>query len=216
MTILQDILNRKFEDARNKSTEFGEVDKNENNTLHLIASNYNASLFDDIVKKNSHLLLKFNLLGETPIHLAAHNDNIAMLKKIKKIYDTETVEYTFNIKNNLGDYPIHCSVERGSKKAFIFLVQSGVDVDLRNENNNTPLHIAIMKNQNIIAKYLIKNNAEIDLQNDDENTPLHIAYSKNYLKIAETLEDAGADTTIRNNEYMEPYEMADDSIDYTS
>ncbi len=217
MSILEDINKRKFEDARTKISEYGEVDKNKNNVLHLLAVNYNENLFDDIIKKYSSFLLEFNSMGETPIHIAAYNNNVKMLKKIKNLYDNDIEEYTFDIKNNSGNIPIYCSIKHGAKEAFVFLAQSGSDINSINNDGNTPLHVATMNNQILIVKYLInEGEAEIDSQNKINNSPLHIAYSKNYLDIAKFLEDSEADKTIVNDNQMLPYEMADDSIDYTS
>ncbi|MBP5426653.1 MAG: ankyrin repeat domain-containing protein [Clostridiales bacterium] len=84
------------------------------------------------------------------------------------------------------------------------LVKNGADVNARNNNGDTPLHIV----RNVeIAKLLIENGADVKTRNDNEDTPLHIVRN---VEIAKLLIENGADVNARNNNGETPLHKAAD------
>ncbi|KAF7874351.1 hypothetical protein EAF04_003023 [Stromatinia cepivora] len=83
-----------------------------------------------------------------------------------------------------------------------FLLESGADVNHKNQNGQTPLWIAVLYGREEIVKLLLENGADINCTNNVNDTPLLKAASRVYLEIVKLLLKNGADVnhTNQNNE----------------
>lgn len=84
------------------------------------------------------------------------------------------------------------AVESENLELVNFLLDSGVDVDVRDSDNNTPLLIACREGYNKIAKALVDAGADVDAENDYDETPLYLARDNGNRYLVGLLRKAGA------------------------
>ena len=94
----------------------------------------------------------------------------------------------------------------GDEEALRQVLDSGLDVNVRDSQQNTALHLASKHGHPNIMPLLIENGADVNAQNDDASTPLHLT-EKNMASIRILLE-AGADPNIKDKDYDYPYYFA--------
>ena len=75
------------------------------------------------------------------------------------------------------------------------LIETGVDINQKNDLGFTPLLIAVTENNLDIVKYLVSKNADLTLKNNKGFDALIIATKENHLEIFEYLLSKGADIT---------------------
>jgi ankyrin repeat protein len=149
--------------------------------------------------------------GDTPLHSAVrtgHKEIVELL--IAKGADEEA-------KNNNGLSPIDMAVSKGhgqigellqakaaetsihwaaalgslaKVKAFI---ESGADVNVKDENHQTPLHEAISNKHEDVARFLIEQGAEVNAKGKGGYTPIYSAIWNGDANMVELLVSKGAD-----------------------
>ncbi|WP_299881156.1 ankyrin repeat domain-containing protein [uncultured Cocleimonas sp.] len=75
------------------------------------------------------------------------------------------------------------------------VLETGVDINQKNELGFTPLLIAVTENNVDIVKYLVSKGADLTLKNNKGFDALIIAANENHVEIAEYLLEKGADIT---------------------
>ncbi|PJA31879.1 MAG: ankryin [Zetaproteobacteria bacterium CG_4_9_14_3_um_filter_53_7] len=94
----------------------------------------------------------------------------------------------------------------GDVEALKSALNSGVDVNVRDEKQNTALHLATRQAQLNAMHLLIEHGADVNAQNNWLSTPLHLT-AKNMESIRILLE-AGANPNITDKDYDFPYYFA--------
>lgn len=155
--------------------------------LHMAVTHGLEDAFDILVVYGSNI----NALCEenkwSPIHLAAQNNHLSLLKKL--------IQLGVN-KNSWGiggTRPLHVASYNGSLKCVEALLQVGVDKDIENDYKETPLHYAARGNKPDIVNILIDNGAQIERQNQNGSTPLHFAAQTDSYEALIALLKRGAD-----------------------
>lgn len=123
-----------------------------------------------------------NRAGESPMALAAELD-LELLKKMQAAGG--------NIKM-LTPRGMNLLGFAGNAEIAAYLIQQGVDVNLKNQINNTPLHISVKLNRTDVIKVLLKAGAKPNVVGENNNTPLHMAANRNNTDMVKILLDAGA------------------------
>ncbi len=85
---------------------------------------------------------------------------------------------------------IHEAAERGDTEAVEQYLQSGVDVNVKDDFGQTPLHMAAYEGHTETARLLLENGADVNARDDFGFTPLHEAAV--HTKTAELLREYGA------------------------
>jgi len=75
------------------------------------------------------------------------------------------------------------------------VLETGVDINQKNDSGFTPLLIAVTENNLDIVKYLVSKGADLTLKNNQGFNALIIATNENHVEIAEYLLEKGADIT---------------------
>lgn len=93
-----------------------------------------------------------------------------------------------------------------------FLLNAGVDVNVKDGNGQTPLHWTALAGQAKAAKALLARAADPNARDHKQRTPLFDAASKGALGVVNALLSSGADKTIRGgNNKLTPFERAERS-----
>ncbi len=101
---------------------------------------------------------------------------------------------------------IHTATFLGNLEAIQQHINSGSDLNLKNEYGSTPLTIAATFGKTEVAKELINAGADLDLLSTDGSTTLHTAAFFCRTEIVKALLEKGADKNIKNNYGSTPLE----------
>ena len=85
--------------------------------------------------------------------------------------------------------------------AVKLLIDSGSDVDFKNQTKKSLLHIAVSKSEDRCVEYLLQAGANPNVEDDSNDSPLWIAVSENNIKIAPLLIRYGANVNFQNTPY---------------
>ena len=115
-----------------------------------------------------------------------------------------------NSGSNMNWYPIHTAAKWGHVDILQFLIDNGVNVDLREGNDRrTPLYLACERGRYDAAKLLIENHAAIDSQTKKSKyTPLHAAAHKGFTDIVDLLIASGANVLATTRFNQTPLDSA--------
>ena len=104
--------------------------------------------------------------------------------------------------------PLHDAAWVNSLKEVKYLVNSGMDVNIRNSDMQTPLHVAVCSsNTTEIIKFLISKGADVNARDADKRTPLHNAAADGKKEFIQLLIAKGADATLKDCEGCTPAEI---------
>lgn len=162
--------------------------------LMLAVSAKNVKIAELLLTKGADTNIN-NSLGYHPIHLAALEQDIAMINLLAKHCNIDQKS------NNIEQITALCvATEEGKLESIKALIKLGADLNAPRASNNTlPLHIAFSKNYISIAKELIIAGAKIGNLNTNGETELHMAARiKDGVSIIEILINKGLDINARN------------------
>ena len=116
-----------------------------------------------------------------------------MLEGIKQ-NDLKKVAWALNLGLDIntlldGFTPLHLAAYGDNMELAKLLIDSGADLEAKNENGETPLHLAAWGDNIEIAKFLIDSGADVNAKTNYGFTPLHRAYSQ---KMKALLREHGA------------------------
>ena len=204
------------------------IDKQGNTFLHSAAKSIYGRMVD-MVMRQSLVPLDVdsrNLIGVTPLHVAALNNTEACSMLLK--YNADV-----NSTTNLGYTPLQYAAKHGQYKACkwlyilertnfkgrpVYCINEELKVNWKNRYQETALHLvidardgAIMKSKKKwpfnrckdrytkIVKFLLKMGADTNIKNHSGDTPLHIAARNEMEYIVMLLLHYNADVDMRNN-----------------
>jgi ankyrin repeat protein len=179
-------------------------DHNGESLLMIAANNDNLSLVERLLQRNDTIALLRNGEGESLLMIAAREQNEALVKILIKYKRAEQLrmlnpnlqeETVIETVTRLRLHRIIALLELGETRKQTFLraarndnkieiiremLESGIDVDVQDENENTALCNASFKGSINIVKLLIRNGANVNHKNAVFNTPLIKAIATHY------------------------------------
>ena len=110
------------------------------------------------------------------------DDNLEDLIKYYENVGTETINEP--LKNGYpGNTILHECISLGAEKCIDFILNIGVELNLKNKDGNTPIHLAVLKENEYLTYRLIKLGARLDKRNNLGDSVLHSAVRGGNLKI---------------------------------
>ena len=173
--------------------------------LHLAAINDHVETFKCLLENGGDLCLK-NKFGQTTLHIAAESGCMKICKTIVEIHDGIDIMNTVDID---GRTPIFEAVDKGFLEIVKFLLNSGGDLNFRNNQGNTALHTAAINghlalNDRIqysaeVVIFILANVIDKNPANENGDTPLHEAAKKGFLEICKLICQHVKHTNPENN-----------------
>jgi len=125
--------------------------------------------------------------GVTPLCIAACWNNVGMMRLL--IDGGATID---NKNNNILS-PLRVAVKNNALDTAEFLLQLGMDSEVRDYNGNTLLIRVSSKGYTEMASLLIRFSADVNAENNQKQTPLTVASAKGHTEIVAQLLEMGAD-----------------------
>lgn len=114
-----------------------------------------------------------------------------------------------NIKNNLGETPLHQAAENSQAKLVKLLLKYKADPNTQQNDGNTPLHQSSYKGDESIVSMLLKNKADPNIENSVfGKTPLHYAVEYGHEEVVKLLVQFNANPNLKDKTDRSPVEMA--------
>ncbi|KAJ6421148.1 hypothetical protein OIU84_028516 [Salix udensis] len=129
-----------------------------------------------IGKQEAELALRVN-------NAAYHGDLYQLKGFIRAGADPNKTDYD-------GRSPLHLAASRGYEDITLFLIQEGVDINIKDKFGNTPL--AVARGDSDFLKRVLSNGIDPNSKDYDHRTPLHVAASEGLYLMAKLLIEAGA------------------------
>ena len=105
--------------------------------------------------------------------------------------------------------PLHLASLYGRLEVAAFLIDSGADIDAREEDGETPLHSAAWRSRLDMGRMLIERGSNLEIRNNWGRTPLLIvARETGSAEMASLLIEAGAKVNLRDEGGESPLDLA--------
>jgi ankyrin repeat protein len=125
--------------------------------------------------------------GWTPLTTAVSNGHLACIKLlVHKHVDMDRATRS-------GDTALHCAINAPyhpeDTQIVELLLNSGADVNRKDDNGRTPLVLAVSKRNQSVAEVLLANGALTDLRDNDGRDACYIANSQRHSSLANVIEE---------------------------
>ncbi|XP_014229906.2 ankyrin-3-like [Trichogramma pretiosum] len=140
--------------------------------------------------------------GSTALHTICRDNRLDLLKLFFKIVDKHRKAVQINVRDSLGNTPLHLAVKNGYLKTSEILLTRGADPNSANQEGSTPLHIICRDGRSNLLKLFFKiANAIgypvwVNVSDKEGNTPLHLTISHKSMKNSEILLVNGANPNL--------------------
>jgi ankyrin repeat protein len=153
--------------------------------IFVAAQNGDLETVKSLLKVNPELVRKIDTLGVTPLHRAAQQGRIDVVRLLL------ASGADVNAQDKYGNTPLHESALFGHKDVVALLLASKADVNALNKNGETPLHRAAMTGHNDVAELLLANGAGVNAKDNGSTTPLQLAVVNGRQDMVELLRQHG-------------------------
>ena len=123
---------------------------------------------------------RLDALTKKKLSLITSAEKISLHEAVrtKKTFEMEVLlsqGVDVDVRDKLGETPLHVAAVMGYKEASTLLIESGADINAQDERGLTPLHAAAWMGHEDIVALLIANGAEINAKGDGGVAALHTA-----------------------------------------
>lgn len=161
--------------------------------IHEAAAEGDAARVKELLKENPELALEKDVRNETPLHIAAREGHLEVIKVVLK------AGAPIDIGDNEESTPLDVAAIFGHMEVAEYLVKKGAAIDHADVNGLTPLHFAAYNEQPEIAAFLIERGADASATTVNGSTPLHGAVYNGDVATMTLLLENGADPNVRNS-----------------
>uniref|UniRef100_A0A8C0H8T1 Ankyrin 1 n=1 Tax=Chelonoidis abingdonii TaxID=106734 RepID=A0A8C0H8T1_CHEAB len=205
--------------------------------LHIAARNDDTRTAAVLLQNdpNADVLSKVLWTGFTPLHIAAHYENLNvaqfLLNRGASINFTPQNGITpLHVASRRGNIimvrllldrgaqieirtkdeltPLHCAARNGHVRIMEILLDHGAPIQAKTKNGLSPIHMAAQGDHLDCVRLLLQYNAEIDDITLDHLTPLHVAAHCGHHRVAKMLLDKGAKPNARALNGFTPLHIA--------
>lgn len=168
-----------FGDAANWNTQTSETKES---LLHLAVRHGVEAPVQQLIALGADLASQ-NAKGESPLHLAIAEDNIAVAQLLLKEMVKQKIQ-PGSLRDLAGNTPLHTAVAHDNTPLTRQLIDHGADLSLRNAAGDTPLHIAVRERHLDVAEFLVKQK-DINVLATDQHglTALQIAVENRHERL---------------------------------
>ena len=106
---------------------------------------------------------------------ACKRGNKSFLQKILDDNKNAGIKPNLNVRDGLGNTPLHYSAQGQHLDTLLILLQSNADPNIKNQVGDTALHKAVGKNSEEIIRSLCEAGADANIKNNKNLSSMHMA-----------------------------------------
>lgn len=195
--------------------------------LHKAAQNGQMNIAVYLMENGANINARDND-ERTPLHMAAKRAQVDMVKllisrgaeinamdkelatplKAAELTDIPDRAVVNTLRGHGGYSNIFDAAKDNCLDMIKSYLQSGVEVNSKNDQDETPLHIASASGRTRAIELLLSEGADLEINDRDGMTSLHRAVKKGHTHTVELLISKGADVNTKNNEGWTPLHTA--------
>jgi len=149
------------------------------NPFHIASKHGNLLMVETLLKRDHKteevfLLNSLDIDSNTPLHLAAANKQVAVVKiLLAQGSDPKAL-------NSIGWSPVSCASKAGDLESLSSILSSAdnMNIDSSDNNNTTSLHLAAKDGHDKVIEYLLGKGADITVKDYKDRNPLEMAIEK--------------------------------------
>ena len=197
---------RKLREENNQLKGIKPIDTSDTGEFDIFksAENGKLSFIQELVEKYNANVNATNANKEAPLHLAALNNHIDVVK-----YLCER-KANVELQDKNGYTPLHSACKKGNLEIVQYLVEEGkANRNARTLEEKNPLHVAAQFGRKNIIEYLTSF-SDINIEATDclKRTPFYIATQFDHLETAKYLKEKGAKVLTTNMYNNTPIHVA--------
>ncbi|XP_036954061.1 ankyrin repeat and death domain-containing protein 1B isoform X1 [Acanthopagrus latus] len=172
-----------------------ELDKDDlsgNRPFALAAEHGCAEMLDMLMVPYEMATMKPNKRGDTPLHLAARNDQLEAVQLLLQTLDTQ------DEVNMDGETALYQAADKGQERCVRALLEAGCDPNILTTAKCSALHSVSEKGDTSLVQLLLEYKAHTDFKNQYQEAPLHLAVKNSHIPVIHSLLKAGCDSNITN------------------
>ncbi|WP_353281769.1 ankyrin repeat domain-containing protein [Wolbachia endosymbiont (group B) of Horisme vitalbata] len=196
--VIRDILNSI--DSKKLSEIVNIADKRKDTPLDLAIMYGHLEIVKYLIKKGAKLRTNDN---STPLHIAALYGQVEIFK-----YFTDNEYFKLNWIYDNNTTILYNAIEANKLSIIEYLVEKGVNVNLKDKDYVSPLHFAVENGHLDIVDYFVGKGADVNSQDEDGMSPLHYAVDSDHSNIVEYLAEKRAKINLQNRSGMGPLHFA--------
>lgn len=176
----------------NKGVDIKQQGRQGGSNLHMAAWGGHPEMIKFFIEKGINANIQ-DSNSDTPIIWAIFNKKINAMDEL--------------IKHGADLYPpirigrsiLHLAAANGNKEVIEYLLNKGINIDVKSDYSNTPLFWTVFARNWDNAKTLIANGATLDIINNDGHTPISLAVSYNDTNMVDILSKDGMNIKKQNS-----------------
>ncbi|KAM8761185.1 ankyrin repeat and death domain-containing protein 1A [Acanthopagrus schlegelii] len=172
-----------------------ELDKHDlsgNRPFALAAEHGCAEMLDMLMVPYDMATMKPNKRGDTPLHLAARNDQLEAVQLLLQTLDTR------DEVNMDGETALYQAADKGQERCVRALLEAGGDPNILTTAKCSALHSVSEKGDTSLVQLLLEYKAHTDFKNQYQEAPLHLAVKNSHIPVIHSLLKAGCDSNVTN------------------
>ncbi|XP_030274330.1 ankyrin repeat and death domain-containing protein 1B isoform X1 [Sparus aurata] len=172
--------------------ELDKEDRSGNRPFALAAEHGCAEMLDMLMEPYEMATMKPNKRGDTPLHLAARNDQLEAVQLLLQSLDTR------DEVNMDGETALYQAADKGQERCVLALLEAGCDPNILTTAKCSALHPVSEKGDTSLVQLLLEYKAHTDFKNQHQEAPLHLAVKNSHIPVIYSLLKAGCDNNVTN------------------
>ncbi|KAI9737989.1 MAG: hypothetical protein M1834_009359 [Cirrosporium novae-zelandiae] len=179
--------------------------KNSERPLHYASARGHARVAETLINRGAGIDIDVsNTFGWTPLHKAAFNNSIRVLKLLLR------KNVNVNAETKKLETGLHFAVVKHHPKVAKILLDYGANIKAVTATGWTPLHEAGNVGEREIAEILLDHGADPNALNSAGWMPLHLAANKGHAELVKLLLSRGANDQLKNASGKTALDLAKD------
>lgn len=181
--------------AKRKTELVNELD-HDNGPLHVACLRGDVKIAHFLLNSRADPMLVDISKGDTPLHYAARNGNVALMELLLEYYfrkEGTDSRHFINVQGRKKRTPLDTAAHFANKDAVRWLLSKGATTSVTDdETQRTPLHSAARHGSMAVTKLLVNAGGDPFARNKFGQTPLFMAVFHGHLQLAKFYVDQGA------------------------
>lgn len=170
--------------------ELDKDDQSGNRAFALAAEHGCVEMLEMLMHPYNMATMKPNKRGDTPLHLAARNNQLDAVQLLLQSFDTR------DEVNMDEETALYQAADNGQEECVLALLEAGCNPDILTTAKCSALHPVSERGDTSLVQLLLEYKAHTDFKNQHLDAPLHLAVKNSHIPVIHSLLAAGCDINV--------------------